>query len=243
MVTFHLLAFEGLPIFQQLQIEEALLRADDRNWCLLNFGSTPAVILGISGKQIQHIHPEKMQQNPIPIIRRFSGGGTVVVDEQTCFYSLIGNRSMLNFPCYPQELLRWTERLYTPAFSGIDFALRDNDYVIGNNKFGGNAQYITKDRWLHHSSLLWNYDFNLMDYLLIPPKMPAYREQRSHASFLCKLCDHFPSKEIFKSKMLSAIQAQFTLIPTAWESMASILERDHRRSTRIEKDCPRSPLE
>ncbi len=233
-VTFHLLTFKNLPIFEQLQIEEALLRADNRNWCLLNVGSPPAVVMGISGKQNLLINPGKMEQKPLPIIRRFSGGGTVVVDDQTCFYSLIGNRSMLDFPCYPEALLRWTEKLYAPAFSGIEFALRDNDYVIENNKFGGNAQYISKERWLHHSSLLWDYDESLMEYLLMPPKMPAYRQQRSHTSFLSGLSKHFPCKDSFKTKMLAAIKSQFTLIPTSVESIASILERDYRRFTRME---------
>lgn len=190
--------------------------------------------MGISGKQTQHLNPEKLKDKPLPIIRRFSGGGTVVVDEQTCFYTLIGNRSILDVPCYPEELMRWTERLYAPAFYGINFALRDNDYIIGNNKFGGNAQYITKERWLHHSSLLWDYDNKLMDYLLMPPKMPAYRAQRSHSSFLCGLRQYFSCKESFKSKMLVALQRQFTLVPTGFDTIASILDRDHRRSTRME---------
>ena len=233
-VVFHLLTFKNMPIFEQLQIEEALLRADNRNWCILNVGSPPAVVMGISGKQNQLINPAKMEQNPLPIIRRFSGGSTVVVDEHTCFYSLIGNRSMLDFPCYPEALLSWTEKLYAPAFSGIEFALRDNDYVIGNHKFGGNAQYISKERWLHHSSLLWDYKEGLMDYLLMPPKMPAYRQQRSHSSFLSGLSNYFDCKVSFNNKMLSAIENQFTLIPTSVESIASILERDYRRFTRME---------
>lgn len=234
MPIFHLLSFENLPIFEQLQIEEALLRADERNWCLLNFGTAPAIVMGISGKQAELINPKKMLEKPLPIIRRFSGGGTVVVDEQTCFYSLIGNRSILNVPCYPQELLRWTEILYAPAFSGIEFALRDNDYVIANHKFGGNAQYISKERWLHHSSLLWNYNQNLMDYLLMPPKMPPYRQQRSHSSFLSTLSEHFVCKELFKSRMLTALQNQFTLVKTNVEEIAHVLKKDYRRSTRFE---------
>ena len=37
------------PILEQLQLEEALFRADQRNWCLLNSGSPPAIVMGISG--------------------------------------------------------------------------------------------------------------------------------------------------------------------------------------------------
>ena len=31
----------GIPIMRQLQIEEALYRADDRNWCIVNRGAAP----------------------------------------------------------------------------------------------------------------------------------------------------------------------------------------------------------
>ncbi|MGZ3633461.1 MAG: lipoyl protein ligase domain-containing protein [Parachlamydiaceae bacterium] len=232
--SFHLLVLNQIPIFEQLQIEEALFRADDRNWCIVNCGSSPAIVMGISGKQSQHICPNRIQQDPIPIIRRFSGGGTVIVDEQTLFYTLIGNRSMLTVPCYPNELLHWTETLYRPAFKNIEFALRDNDYVIQDKKFGGNAQYLAKERWLHHSSLLWDYHHDMMDYLLMPPKMPNYRKLRAHSEFLCRLCDHFHSQDTFHQSMIAALQQQFTLIPTPFESIEQILKKDFRRSTRFE---------
>ena len=49
-LPLHLLNLSCFPIFQQLQIEEALLRADQRNWCIINTGSPPAIVMGISGK-------------------------------------------------------------------------------------------------------------------------------------------------------------------------------------------------
>ncbi|NGX54212.1 MAG: hypothetical protein K1000chlam4_00937, partial [Chlamydiae bacterium] len=50
MTTFSLLHLSGLPIFEQLQLEEALLRADEGNWCLINSGVPPAIVMGISAK-------------------------------------------------------------------------------------------------------------------------------------------------------------------------------------------------
>lgn len=235
MPPFYLLMFEKLSIFEQLQIEEALVRADDRNWIILNLGTAPAIVMGISGKQEQLINQKKFKHAPIPIIRRFSGGGTVVVDEHTHFYTLIGNRSLLNFPCYPNELMRWTEKLYFPAFENLQFALCDHDYVIHNKKFGGNAQYLSKNRWLHHSSLLWDYNPHWMEYLLMPPKMPAYRQERSHTDFLCGLKHHFDTQDEFKSKMLKALEKQFILIPSSLAAIEDILNGSHRRTTKFEQ--------
>ena len=44
------LQLRQVPILRQLHLEEALLRADEGNWCILNDGTAqPAIVLGISG--------------------------------------------------------------------------------------------------------------------------------------------------------------------------------------------------
>lgn len=55
-------------------------------------------------------------------------------------------------------------------------------------KFGGNAQALSRRRWLHHSSLLWSFDPLRMRRLLKQPaRAPEYREGREHGSFLTSL--------------------------------------------------------
>lgn len=229
--TLHLLKLDNVPIFQQLQIEEALLRADERNWCILNTGSTPAIVMGISGKIDLLINQDLTKTKPIPIIRRFSGGGTVVVDEHTCFATLIGNSNLLDGPCFPARLLSFAEQLYAPAFQGIDFRLQENDYVSGNKKFGGNAQYICKNRWLHHTSILWDYDESHMNYLLMPPKIPKYRESRRHADFLCRLKDHYPEKGAVSDNIIKALQRRFIVKEADVNLAKEITLKEHRKAT------------
>ena len=49
--ALRLLRLRRMPILQQLQLEEALLRADGGNWYLLNDGTPePAIVMGISGR-------------------------------------------------------------------------------------------------------------------------------------------------------------------------------------------------
>ena len=52
------------------------------------------------------------------------------------------------------------------------------DYAYGERKFGGNAQAITKQRWLHHTSLLWDFSDARMRLLKHPSKAPEYRAVR-----------------------------------------------------------------
>ena len=49
------------------------------------------------------------------------------------------------------------------------------DYAFGETKFGGNAQAITKQRWLHHTSFLWDFQDSRMDLLKHPTRAPDYR--------------------------------------------------------------------
>jgi len=79
-----------IGIFEQLRIEEVLMRHDSSNWCLVNRRmSHPNVVLGISGKSDELVEVEACRKDGIPLIKRFSGGGTVIVDESTYFVSFI----------------------------------------------------------------------------------------------------------------------------------------------------------
>merc|ERR1712129_100577 len=110
-------------------------------------------------------------------------------------------------------IMAWTNTLLQPAFSHLDeqwqFSIVEYvDYVLSEKKnasnikkIAGNAQKISRDRFDHHTSWLWQYDIEQINkYLAIPPmkKQPEYRNDRSHEDFLlclrincwkdCKLC-------------------------------------------------------
>ncbi len=231
--TLHLLKLSKFPILQQLQIEEALLRADDRNWCLINGGSPPAIVMGISAKPEQHLNMKLLEKTPIPVIRRFSGGGTVFVDENTFFVTFICNKESVQVPCFPSHVHFFVKDIYTQIFQDMDFQLTENDYIFGSRKFGGNAQYMRKNRWLHHSTLLWDYNLSNMEYLLFPPKTPKYRNKRSHSEFLCRLCDYLPEKEILENKLIETLRNNFEILETELEEITNILSIPHRKSTEI----------
>jgi len=188
-----ILRFKSKPIFEQLQLEEALLRTNQGNWLIINEGSPTAIVMGISGKTEELVNCELTQRDKIPVIRRFSGGGTVVVDQDTLFVSWIFQSNHLPIQPFPEHILRWTTEFYQKALPIPNFSLTENDYTIGHLKCGGNAQYLRKDRWLHHTTFLHKYDTNKMAYLLHPKKEPKYRGKRLHADFLTTLEEHLES--------------------------------------------------
>ena len=118
-MAVRLLNLRGkVPIFKQLQLEEALFRMDKGNWCILNEGRPPAtVVMGISGKPEKLLEIDRCKQDRIPVIKRFTGGGTVVTDTGIAFASFIFNADIIEGkPKFPQELMQWTQEFYGPLF-------------------------------------------------------------------------------------------------------------------------------
>lgn len=194
-MNLNYLFLENTHIYDQLQLENFFLRNKEENYCLVNVGSKPAIVMGVSGKAHEWIHVPQAKKNKIPIIKRFSGGGTVFVDENTLFVSFIFNKKTFDFEPFPEPIHRWAESFYQSVFTMQGFCLKENDYVIKEKKFGGNAQYIRKDRWLYHTTFLWDYKQENMSYLTHPPKAPTYRKQRPHHEFLCTLKEFFKDKQ------------------------------------------------
>lgn len=96
-----------------LLLEEAVLRKGSSNWCVLELPASeaglahthavtrrlilaqgiapPQIVMGISAKPHRVVNLAKARRRRLPALRRFTGGGTVVVDHNTLFVSLIMN--------------------------------------------------------------------------------------------------------------------------------------------------------
>ncbi|CAL8460585.1 g114 [Coccomyxa elongata] len=236
MAICRLLRLRGVPILRQLQLEEALLRADSANYCIINEGTPePAIVMGISGKPDALIHMEAAKAAGIQVIKRFTGGGTVVVDHNTTFCSLIfRGADVEGVECYPRPVMQWSEGFYKSVFAPHgDFSLRDHDYTFGQRKFGGNAQAITKQRWLHHTSFLWDFDPSNMALLKHPDRVPEYRAGRSHLDFVCRLKDFMTRAAVTEGILDALAQAGFQAEPTDLDELEEVMKRDYIRNTRV----------
>ena len=178
-------------IMTKLRLEEALLRHNKENWCLVSaVGGPSTVVVGRNGKPEQLLDVARVKRDGVPVVRRFTGGGTVIVGTGTVVATIISNKT--DAPCgpFPRDIMAWTGEIYGTIFRrlGVDFRLRENDYVISDDlKIGGNAQTIIKSRWLHHTSFLVDFLDSDMAYLRIPDKRPDYRGDRPHSAFITRL--------------------------------------------------------
>lgn len=137
------LSFRGLSIFDQLCLEELLLRQTMNNYYLFNTESkslkTASIVLGLSGNINDLVNIPLAKRDNIELIRRYTGGGTVIVDDDTVFSTFIMNTEHAGCKPYPRDIMTWSETIFHPIFSKFTdksspFALRENDYVLGDNK-------------------------------------------------------------------------------------------------------------
>lgn len=215
------------PIYMQLQVEEALAQTSLDNWCIINEGSPPAVVFGISGKVKDHVQ----KTSSIPLIRRYSGGGTVVVDQNTLFVSWILQKRHFPSLSTSDSIFSYTESLYREAFSIPSFYLKERDYAIANRKCGGNAQYLRKNQFVHHTTFLWDFSASHMELLSLPKKAPLYRKGRSHVDFLLPLKTYFPSISSLVDCLLTHLETEYAIekkdLPT------DVLTLPHRKRTTV----------
>ena len=248
------LRLRNVPILTALRVEEALFRADQRSWLITNewdpmggintltgqeepADAATAVVLGISGKPHELVYLERAVEAGVPLCKRFTGGGTVIVDTDTLFVTFIAAADALpSVAPYPEPILRWSSDVYADALSrcGVPgFATHANDYCIGDRKFGGNAQSISGKRWLHHSSLLWTYQKERMSLLRMPARRPEYRASRPHDDFVRGLAAAgAPSRAEFLAAVVVATQERMELHEVNRDEALAAMGRPHRQTTR-----------
>jgi lipoate-protein ligase A len=250
-----------------------LFRANDENWAIVNDGAPRrAIVLGISGKPHRLIDVAAAHEDDVLVIKRFTGGGTVVVDADTQFVSLVMNGDAIpNVPLFPRPLMRWTGDLYggvvgtnddTGVFRDLpNWRLHQDDYVVETRselasndrddrvdrvdargdeprsflKVGGNAQSISKTRFVHHTSFLWDFDVATMKkYLAVPEKQPAYRENRAHEAFLAPLSRWMADRNALRDRLPGALRARGLVVREASlaDAEAAALEGDENESGR-----------
>jgi lipoate-protein ligase A len=149
----------------------------------------PAIILGAGCKLAEDVHEAACAADAVPILRRSSGGGTVLLGRGCLLFSVVlaydrAPELAHIGPSYRYILDRICRALAVP---GLDLA-GTSDLALGNRKVSGNAQQRKRTHLLHHGSFLYDFDVTLVGrYLRMPARKPKYREHRPHQEFLANL--------------------------------------------------------
>ena len=150
------------------------------------------VVLGYSGKIKSEVDLKSCRANNIPVLRRVSGGGTVLQGPGCLNFALIlkikKSKPLQNLVQSNQFVLTRHKAALKPLI-GPDIEIQGlSDLALGSLKFSGNAQRRKRRFLLFHGTFLVSFDFCLMEKLLpVPKRQPPYRGNRSHAKFLTNL--------------------------------------------------------
>lgn len=178
---------------ENLACDEALLE-----WCELNCGpevlrfweaSQPFVVLGYGKKVAEEIDSEACRVAGVPILRRCTGGGTVVQGPGCLSYALV--LDMRDCPALAgvteaNAFIMERNRAALGTLLRGEVAVKGiTDLTWNGLKFSGNAQRRKKRYLLFHGTVLLDFDLSLMGRLLRHPvQQPAYRSQRAHREFV-----------------------------------------------------------
>lgn len=156
--------------------------------------AVPFVVVGYGQHVEREVHVAACERQGIPVLRRCSGGGTVLQGPGCLNYGLTlrsgsdpalatisgANRFILERQCRALEPLAGARLeiqghtdLVKPGPDGVPL------------KFSGNAQRRTRESLLFHGTLLLDMDLTrITDLLPRPSWEPPYRDGRNHASFV-----------------------------------------------------------
>jgi lipoate-protein ligase A len=180
---------------ENLALDEALLLAAENGQGgeLLRLWEWPilAVVLGSGGQLAADVDEEACRTDAVPICRRSSGGGTVLLGSGCLLYTLIlaydRAAPLREIPTSYSYILERVAAALSGALPAIELA-GTSDLAAGGRKFSGNAQQRKRTHLLHHGTLLYAFPIEQVGrYLKTPARQPEYRAGRGHAEFLCNL--------------------------------------------------------
>ena len=208
---------------ENLACDEALLDLVDagQGRGILRVWESPDyfVVLGYSRPRHRDVHLAACRAAGIPVLRRYTGGGTVLQGPGCLNFTL----AVPIRPGGPFATIAGTNR-FVAARHQRALAARlhrpvqhecSTDLALDGRKFSGNAQRRRRRAVLFHGTLLYAFDLALIcRYLPVPAHQPAYRRDRAHEAFLMNL----PlSAETLKDALRKAWQARTSLpdLPSA----------------------------
>jgi len=157
----------------------------------------PMVVVGRSSRLDAEVNCEACRVMGVPVLRRISGGAAIVAGPGCLMYAVV-----LSYQQRPElrglsEAHRYVLDTITTALQSITPGVRYRgtcDLVLdleesgGGKKFSGNSVRCRREHFLYHGTLLYDFPLDTVgQYLTMPPRMPDYREHRSHDDFVANL--------------------------------------------------------
>lgn len=202
--------------FFNLALEEILLKNSQEEFLILGINER-SVIIGKHQTAHRETDTRFVTENKIPVIRRISGGGTVFHDMGNLNFTFVLNGEkgkQVDFKKYTLPVIEFLSAI------GVDARFEGkNDIKVDGLKISGNAEHVFRNRILHHGTLLFNTDLNMLKAVI----------RNETGNYLTKAVSSNPSevanlKLILKSNLQDCLSGRNKLPYNAEEFRSIMLE-------------------
>lgn len=163
MTNFKFIYHKNFDAVFNMACEEYLLKQTDGYYIRL-YLNEPSVIIGSNQNTLLEVNLKECEKLGVKVVRRLSGGGAVYHDLNNINYSIIApyNAQEDGYIKFCAPVIKYLNSIGVKAeFSGR------NDITVDGKKISGNAQVIYKDRILHHGTLLFDTNLEVLEKVLI----------------------------------------------------------------------------
>jgi lipoate-protein ligase A len=145
--------------YYNLALEEYIFNTAEED-CFMLWQNDNTIVVGKYQNTIEEISAQYVKDHEINVVRRLSGGGAVYHDMGNVNFTFIAPKSKENTFCFEHFTQNIVDILGEFGIKS-DFNSR-NDLAIEGKKFSGNSQYIKDGKVLHHGTLLFNSNLEVL---------------------------------------------------------------------------------
>ncbi len=155
----------SLDPYFNLALEEYILKnLDAKEEIIFLWQNTPTIVVGNNQNTIAEINLPFVNKHKIKVVRRLSGGGAVYQDLGNLNFTFLVHLEKpinLDIKEFTLPVVKALNKLGAPAeLSGR------NDITIEGKKISGNAQRLFQNKLLHHGTLLFDANLEVMTEVL-----------------------------------------------------------------------------
>ncbi len=147
------------------------------------------IVLGASNRIDESVYTERAKRDGIAVLKRPSGGETVLLSPKTLCISIAVKRGQALSPKRYFQVFNEIIIGVLRGFGVLNLGMKGiSDISIGERKILGSAIYQNKDKILYHAVLNMAEDTEKIEkYLKHPKREPDYRLNRRHRDFVTSL--------------------------------------------------------